>query len=174
MGAIEKLGWPLDRIIHAEVWATDDIPADLPPMVEFKEKADQWILDNFGIKVEHICASKRERERKSFESEFYKKRESGKYVGRINGFPMQRGPWCNKLKVRALDKLGKVDIRKDILPSSSETQGGYQFMDSQWSREFGATATSSEMLSTDYRIPNLCQQGKLVYRSQNQGFLIAP
>ena len=29
--AIEKLGWPLDRIVHAEVWATDTIPADLPP-----------------------------------------------------------------------------------------------------------------------------------------------
>ena len=38
LGAIEKLGWPLDRIIHAEIWATDTIPADLPPMVEFKEK----------------------------------------------------------------------------------------------------------------------------------------
>lgn len=27
LGAIEQLGWPLDRIIHAEVWATDTIPA---------------------------------------------------------------------------------------------------------------------------------------------------
>ena len=31
LGAIEELGWPLDRIVHAEVWATDTIPADLPP-----------------------------------------------------------------------------------------------------------------------------------------------
>lgn len=30
LGAIEKLGWPLDRIIHAEVWATSTIPADPP------------------------------------------------------------------------------------------------------------------------------------------------
>lgn len=29
-GAIEQLGWRLDRIIHAEVWATDTIPADEP------------------------------------------------------------------------------------------------------------------------------------------------
>lgn len=29
--AIEQLGWPLDRITHAEVWATDTIPADPPP-----------------------------------------------------------------------------------------------------------------------------------------------
>jgi len=43
LGAIEQLGWPLDRIVHAEVWATDTIPADLPPMVEFKTKADAII-----------------------------------------------------------------------------------------------------------------------------------
>ena len=64
--AIKLLGYPLDRIIHAEVWATDTIPADLPPMVEFKKKADQIILDRYGIAVEHICASRaveRERER---------------------------------------------------------------------------------------------------------------
>ena len=35
LGAIEQLRWPLDRIVHAEVWATDTIPADLPPMMEF-------------------------------------------------------------------------------------------------------------------------------------------
>lgn len=58
LGAIEKLNWPLDRIVHAEVWATQDIPADLPPMVEFKAKADEWILQNYGIQVEHICATK--------------------------------------------------------------------------------------------------------------------
>lgn len=38
LGAIEQLGWPLDRIVHAEVWAMDTIPADLPPMVEFTGK----------------------------------------------------------------------------------------------------------------------------------------
>lgn len=45
-----------DRIVHAEVWATDTIPADLPPMVEFKKKADKIILERYGIQVEHICA----------------------------------------------------------------------------------------------------------------------
>lgn len=53
LGAIEQLGWPLDRIIHAEIWATDTIPADLPPMVEFKAKADKIIKERWGIKVEH-------------------------------------------------------------------------------------------------------------------------
>ena len=64
--AIKLLGLPLDRIVHAEVWATDTIPADLPPMVDYKDKADKIILDRYGIKVEHIYATReveRERER---------------------------------------------------------------------------------------------------------------
>ena len=34
--AIEELGLPLDRIVHAEVWATDTIHADFPEMVKKK------------------------------------------------------------------------------------------------------------------------------------------
>lgn len=56
--AVKQLGLPLDRIIHAEVWATPTIPADLPPMVEFKKKADKIIKDRYGITVEHITATK--------------------------------------------------------------------------------------------------------------------
>lgn len=63
--AIEKLGWPLDRIVHAEIWATDTIHADLPPMVEFKAHADQIIKSRWGIEVEHICAMKSQRERET-------------------------------------------------------------------------------------------------------------
>ena len=76
--AIRQLGYPLDRIVHAEVWATDTIPADLPPMVEFKKKADQLILDRYGIAVEHICASGAvERERVPIRGRQYKRFETG-------------------------------------------------------------------------------------------------
>ena len=67
LGAIEELGWPLDRIIHAEVWATDTIPADLPPMVEFKAKADRIIKERWGIEVEHSKADY------TYQDIFYKK-----------------------------------------------------------------------------------------------------
>lgn len=68
--AIEQLGWPLDRIVHAEVWATDTIPADLPPMVEFKAKADAIIKERYGIEVEHVCAM-RDGKRLTYEDLFY-------------------------------------------------------------------------------------------------------
>lgn len=68
LGAIEELGWPLDRIVHAEVFATDTIPADLPPMVEFKKKVDAIIKERWGIEVENYRA------KESFENHFYARR----------------------------------------------------------------------------------------------------
>lgn len=57
LGACELLGIKIDKIVHAEVWATDDIPADLPPMVEFKKKADEIIKARWGLDVDHVCAT---------------------------------------------------------------------------------------------------------------------
>lgn len=57
--ACRMLGQRIDRIVHAEVWATDDIPADLPPMVEFKKKADAIIKERYGLEVEHVCAMRK-------------------------------------------------------------------------------------------------------------------
>lgn len=115
--AIEQLGWPLDRIVHAEVWATDTIPADPPPMVEFKAKADAIIKERWGIEVEHVCAM-RDGKKLTYEDLFYhvpvRKCKSGggspdsrlsEGVGatadssfRPCGWPHQIGSWCKKLK----------------------------------------------------------------------------
>lgn len=107
LGAIEELGWPLDRIVHAEVWATDTIPADLPPMVEFKAKADKIIKERWGITVEHL------RGKKTYEEGFYSIfTGKSRYAGRNYGWPMQKGAWCNsQLKVAAINKTGNACIR---------------------------------------------------------------
>ena len=110
LGAIEKLGWPLDRIVHAEVWATDTIPADLPPMVEFKAKADKIIRERWGIEVEHVSSGV------SFERGFYFERgrtgRKTKFVGKRYGWPMQRGQWClQQLKLPALRKINRDAIQ---------------------------------------------------------------
>ena len=107
LGAIEELGLPLDRIIHAEVWATDTIPADLPPMVEFKAKADKIIKERWGIEVEH------RRSKWTYESYFYKhKTRRSIFQGAIYGFPMVRGNWCTgRLKTEVLDSIGKREVQ---------------------------------------------------------------
>lgn len=104
LGAIEKLGWPLDRIVHSEVMATQDIPADLPPMVEFKKKADAIIKERWGIEVEHITSGK------TFEGVFYKKKnDRSKWPGVIYGWPNSLARWCtSSLKTTALKKINAV------------------------------------------------------------------
>lgn len=108
LGAIEQLGWPLDRIVHAEVWATDTIPADLPPMVEFKAKADRIIKERWGIEVEHF------RSNANFEMGFYaipkRKPENQRFKsGSIQGFPSLQMNWCNsRLKQSAIRKAIKT------------------------------------------------------------------
>ncbi len=106
LGAIEQLGWPLDRIVTADVWATDEIPADLPPMVEFKTHADKVIKERFGIEVEHFSAAY-SGERNTYEKQFYRRYKNAKHpfhAGKIYGFPIRLGAWCNSmLKMRAMD-----------------------------------------------------------------------
>lgn len=104
LGAIEELGWPLDRIVHAEVWATDTIPADLPPMVEFKAKADAIIKERWGLDVEHVSSGV------TFENGFcFKRGRTGrrtKFDGKMYGWPMAKGQWClQQLKLPALSKI---------------------------------------------------------------------
>lgn len=102
LAAIEQLGLPLDRIVTAEVWATDTIPADLPPMMEFKKKADAIIKERWGIEVEHICAMAKDGEKQTYEKLFYhvpKRKQhniakTSKSNLRICGFPIIRGNWC--------------------------------------------------------------------------------
>ena len=103
LGAIEELGWPLYRIVHAEVWATDTIPADLPKMVEFKAKADKIIAERYGIQVE------KKKKKRTFEQCFYSIcTGKSKCCGKNYGWPIQRGPWCNsRLKQSVLLKIGK-------------------------------------------------------------------
>lgn len=100
---IKQHNMPLDRIVHVEIMATPTIHADLPPMVEFKKKADAIIKERYGIEVEHLHAPK------SYEEYFYMERSKmakPENQGKIYGFPMVRGAWCNsRLKVSVLNKL---------------------------------------------------------------------
>ena len=168
--AIELMGWPLDMICAVDIWATQDIPAELPPMVAFKDDYDRKVFDWFGVPVTRLCATKRERERESctrvsYSDMFYSELGRGKFTGSIKGFPLVRGSWCKHLKT------SKVDLRGYILSQSvsqerereretedAETRASTA---SRRSRGIGATQTSREHLwlpSQSYR--------QLVYRTQ--------
>lgn len=92
------------------MWATDTIPAEYPPVVAFKAHVDAYILEHYGIAVEHYCATRVdgvEKEKVTYNDGFYHVLQSGNNAGTIKGFPMQRGPWCQKLKLEAPNRPRK-------------------------------------------------------------------
>ena len=179
LGAIKELGWPLHRIITADVWATDTIPADPPPMVEFKAKLDAYILEEFGIQVEHLCAM-RNGEKLTYEKLFYhipKRKPGGKFSSNSPaGFPYQKGAWCNdRLKTNALDSIsnmggGTMDFnamgKGAEQPVCSNGQPcGFPYTVGSWCKKLKD--------GTYPRLPD--PQGQLVYqRPQTPGFPVAP
>ncbi len=117
-------GLPLDRITTTDVWATETIRGELAEMVKFKDYVDGYIWEKYRIEVEHLCAMKNG-EKVTYEKMFYhipKRKNAGgtarnperfldsrhdgalganqlsKYDGNPKGWPMQKGPWCQKLK----------------------------------------------------------------------------
>ena len=103
---IKQHDMPLDRIVHVEIMATDTIPADLPPMMEFKAKADRIIKERYGIEVEHLHSPK------SYEEIFYSKMtERSKFPNTIKGFPMVVGCWVQSyLKMSPIKKAEKGNV----------------------------------------------------------------
>ncbi len=136
LGAIDKLKLPLDRIVHCEVMATKDIPANLPPMMEFKAKADKIIKERYGIEVEHITAGV------SYEDVFYR---YNKNKSHIYGFPCIKGAWCNsKLKVGALNKALKEADCVYIGIATDEPSRLHRLSDNKISPLFLADWTESD------------------------------
>lgn len=94
LNVIVSRGLPLDRIASTDVWATDTIRGEHPKMVEFKERADEYIWKKYRIEVEHLC-SMRNGEKVTYEKLFYHipKRKTEKCRGGVlqtgfnSGFP---------------------------------------------------------------------------------------
>lgn len=134
--AIQLMNWPLDAICSVDIWFDNDTPAELPPMVAFKDKWDEKCLDRFGVSVTRLCATKRECANKlTYTDIFYRKispqrereRERELRKGRnssgnfqILGYPQTRGAWCQSdLKRSALtvsrcrEATGVQDSRRE-------------------------------------------------------------
>lgn len=87
---------PLDRITTTDVWATDTIPAWLPPINEFRDRMDQWIWDHYRIYVDHLCAQNKDGSKKTYEQMFYhvpKRRTQAASAERERERTGRRDPW---------------------------------------------------------------------------------
>lgn len=70
--AIKILGWPLDAVICADMWATKDIPAARPEMVAYQDEWDATCEALFGVPVLKPYAKKPNGEKLTYEDLFYR------------------------------------------------------------------------------------------------------
>lgn len=132
----EVLGWPLNRIVTADVWATDTIPADPPPMVEFKGEADDTIKKRWGIEVEHFCARDKNGEKVTYEKLFYhipKRKTSPENAG--GGLPSAAG--TNQRMAQRMDAVVQRASQNASLATDQKFTG------SRWSKGAGARGSKS-------------------------------
>lgn len=104
LDVIHSRGLPLDRITTTDVWATDTISANLPPVEEFKARMDERIFQLYGIRVEHLCARNPDGSQKTYEQMFYH-------------VPVRRSQTLNVERERERRTPGRIDSR---LPGSVE------------------------------------------------------
>lgn len=186
LGAIEKLGWQLDRIVHAEIWATDTIPADLPPMVEFKAKADEIIKQRYGIEVEHIYAIRggSRTPTKSVSTQDLKRESSL--------VPSRGSQWSSEDGVSTLNTEAKLTYESIFYRKIKRRGGsriyGFPMCRGNWcnSNLKMAAIRRSQALQADgvsiapgnsrnnLWVPCISRERKLVYSTQDQSFPIAP
>lgn len=168
--AIQLMGWPLDMICSVDIWFDDDTPAELPPMVAFKDEYDAKVLETFGIPVTRLCATKKESSggaRVSYCSLFYKNVYSAKYGEHIKGFPATVGSWCKLLKDQSDGRYTfEADLHRHLLSRGQTAWGGqthingYPIIKGNW--------CTSKLKQTVLRLPNISRAWELVYRAQDK------
>lgn len=92
---IHAFGYPLTQIVTVDVMTTETMSAYHKEVDEFRKYADEVILKRYGIPVTHL------RSKYTYDGEFHRVRIHNKLskpenVGKIYGFPMIRGAWCNR------------------------------------------------------------------------------
>lgn len=134
---MHRNGLPLTDIVTADIWATPDIPAYLPELVDFRERIDREIFEMCGIPVTHVRADK------TFVDYFYRElTERSKYTGTW-GWPPVFGHWCMKyLKLHPIhDFFEGMDYVEWVGIAADETARQNQLNERKRSAlvEFGIT-----------------------------------
>jgi len=86
---IKELGLPLDEVIYVYIKFSDAIDGGYPLMNEWIPEAEKILYEDFGIEITHLSG-------KSFVEQFFTRKRRGKNAGKIYGFPLTMGAWCNR------------------------------------------------------------------------------
>lgn len=98
---------PLDYVIFCDIRFSKDISGEHPLMADWIPHAEKILLEEFGVKVEHLTYEK------SFVEQFYTIKQRGNHIGDIYGYPYIVGAWCNdRLKMQPIRKFINTFIKQ--------------------------------------------------------------
>lgn len=189
--AIQLMGWPLDAIVSVDIWFDETTPAELPPMVAFKDEWDRKCAEWFGVPVTRLTAARKRESADSAEChsrntycwQFYQKlqrrKESaggGQYKIEAGehyyGFPVRSGAWCNsRLKVSALQNQNilryvlQTDFRKEATGQIDGLETGSQ--DDRRQHDIGVSAQRQTL------VQRRTQAGG-IFKTEEPSFLQSP
>lgn len=119
-------GLQLDRVTTTDVWATDTVRAELPEVLQAKERIEEKLWQMYRITVDHLCARNPDGTKRTYEQMFYhipnrrsqdvqverEKERDGLRPGSIRGFPDLWNKWCQSdLKRNARLSSARINHR---------------------------------------------------------------
>lgn len=98
-----KHGGKVDLALYAKIMFDDTLSAEFPEHEEWIHKvAIPKLEKDWGVSTKIVQGDS------TYKDRFYRKYGKGKKIGRIYGFPLLIGPWCNScLKVGPIEKNKK-------------------------------------------------------------------
>lgn len=132
LNVIITRGLPLDRVTTTDVWATDTIRAELPDVLEAKERIEEKLWQMYRLEVDHLCARNPDGSKRTYEQMFYHipqrrsqtvqvERERDRLTpGSIRGFPDLWNKWCQS-DLKRNPKLPSAGINHRI-PTKHQIQ----------------------------------------------------
>ena len=92
-------GMPIDDIVFIYVMATPTLGGEFPEMYEYIHRMECYIDRKITV-VQSVL---------DFDTVFHQTYKTGKWAGKIYGFPLTCGAWCNsRLKIRTIQKHYKT------------------------------------------------------------------
>ncbi len=190
LNVIITRGLPLDGVTTTDVWATDTVRAELPKVLEAKDRIEEKLWQMYRIEVDHLCAKNKDGSKRTYEQMFYhipnrrsqdvqverERERDGLRPGSIRGFPDLWNKWCQSdLKRNARLPSARINHRisaqyKIQLVSETQDCPKQRSRDGRCRTEMSHGANNSKF-GQSLSFPNALPRGAGKERSWNTSVL---
>lgn len=155
-------GLQLDRVTTTDVWATDTLRAELPNVLEAKERIEEKLWQMYRITVDHLCAMNPDGTKRTYEQMFYhipNRRSQDVQVERERRAPARLDPWIPG----SLEQMVSVRPQTECQPTEyrDQLQDSHPIQDTTGARSSKLSQTAIKGFPLSNGNVPWCQQLKV-------------